>query len=598
MTRLVSSETYTSETGSRSYAASLFRFRWRLLLSVGGLVLVMLYFAAPYMLWSYTLYRAGRMVDRALEWPEEQRADRLPELRDPGAAEQALGYLAAAMRWRPDNPQAYRYASYIYAARHDWSAATNEIERARAIAPRNQLITWESALVYEQRSYVSSDDVLPRLRQALQESGYDAGRAMEIGDAAFAIRQFAEAASYYKRALVLKPDAPFDLLFRATTAAALSDDPAASGLIAQLKVLDPSFVIPQVVTSHLIEGGNLRWMTPSGETMTYGTPLPRVSPQDGSGVMQWSGQAQALVQVEATDSYRLEMRVRHGQPAPIKLAIGVDGQQVQSVSLERNDNLWETISLPVSLTAGIHALDVWFLNNAIVDGKDRDAVIEWVRLGRGAQSLDQAIGLGDEARVSYNFVEAAGWYQQALALDSSRPFDLVYRAALMAALSADPAAPGLIAEVQAHDPTFVVPRLDQELRIRGNTLRWVMQIGDAVTFGTPVVPYGDTDTIGVLSWTGQAAALIEVERAGLYRLHIRTQHARPAPVEVAVGVDGRAVQQWRLDQGDNSWQTLTISLPLTAGAHTIDYWFFNNDVVDGLDRDARVEWIELEADTP
>ena len=79
----------------------------------------------------------------------------------------------------------------------------------------------------------------------------------------------------------------------------------------------------------------------------------------------------------------------------------------------------------------------------LVDDQDRDAVVEWVRLERGELSVARAIELADEARVNSNHAEAATWYRRALDLDPTRPFDLVFRAAVAAALAGDPAAPDL-----------------------------------------------------------------------------------------------------------------------------------------------------------
>jgi hypothetical protein len=62
------------------------------------------------------------------------------------------------------------------------------------------------------------------------------------------------------------------------------------------------------------------------------------------------------------------------------MVLGVDGRQLRRFTLERGDNSWQAISLPVSFNRGLHTINVWFLNNGIVGGVDRNAVIQSVAL--------------------------------------------------------------------------------------------------------------------------------------------------------------------------------------------------------------------------
>jgi hypothetical protein len=64
---------------------------------------------------------------------------------------------------------------------------------------------------------------------------------------------------------------------------------------------------------------------------------------------------------------------------------------------------------------------------------------------------------------------------------------------------------------------------------------------------------------------------------------------------MAVGVDGVPLARIELARGDSSWETLSLTVELRPGIHSIDLWFLNNDTVDGTDRNASVEWLVLSA---
>lgn len=108
------------------------------------------YMLAPAALSAYNLERAGRLMAAGLTWPNPRTVDSRPRLRDNSALEQALGHLAAAIRWRPGNSRAYRMAGQVYAARADWQRAAEALEQARAVAPRNPVVAWDASLIYEQ----------------------------------------------------------------------------------------------------------------------------------------------------------------------------------------------------------------------------------------------------------------------------------------------------------------------------------------------------------------------------------------------------------------------------------------------------------------
>jgi hypothetical protein len=169
----------------------------------------------------------------------------------------------------------------------------------------------------------------------------------------------------------------FDFLFRETIAAIRSQDADVPALLAELSKRDNSFHFFSTDYLPKIDGVAFRWMDQIGDEVTYGTPLTN----DGTGTagfLWWTGQATAVLSVERDGNYIISARVRHGDPPPVEMALGIDGKQLEVLSLMRGDNSWETVHLPVSLKKGFHTIDVWYSNDEIVNGKDRNAAVSWI----------------------------------------------------------------------------------------------------------------------------------------------------------------------------------------------------------------------------
>ncbi len=116
----------------------------------------------PAVLWPYHLVRGAGIMERAIEWPEPRTADALPALRDAGAARMALQHFQAASDVATPGPNTLRRMAHLHAALANWSAAAAALERARAAQPKDPLLAWELALMYEQQ--------LRELKQAPREN--------------------------------------------------------------------------------------------------------------------------------------------------------------------------------------------------------------------------------------------------------------------------------------------------------------------------------------------------------------------------------------------------------------------------------------------
>jgi len=79
--------------------------------------------------------------------------------------------------------------------------------------------------------------------------------------------------------------------------------------------------------------------------------------------------------VDQPDTYLLRITTYNSKPPPIELAFGVNGNRVHYASLTTGDETWLVVEFSVTLHPPLASLDVWFLNNAMVNGQDRNAII-------------------------------------------------------------------------------------------------------------------------------------------------------------------------------------------------------------------------------
>lgn len=275
----------------------------------------------------------------------------------PGADPQQLAATVAkleqATALSPGSPLAYQRLAQGYLALERPQDALAALEQAYRLDPASPLVQRDLVVVH-----IALGTRDPALWQAL---GIDAVRLIGLGDQHLQ-QGSAEALRWYQTAANL--DANHDLAARLTMAAALAGDP-------NIMQQEPGLVHQLEHGKLLISGGELRWPL-GGEPLglNYGT-VTRIG---------WNSQVVALVQISQPGSYNLSAQVRHVAPAPIAMALGINGQQLRPISLERGDESAETVAVITRLEPGVHLLGVWFLNDAIIDGVDRNAQVDWVAI--------------------------------------------------------------------------------------------------------------------------------------------------------------------------------------------------------------------------
>jgi tetratricopeptide (TPR) repeat protein len=357
-----------------------------------GLIWVGLHSLALY----YQAEAGRRLVKAQTTVPENLSVAWDPLLRSPlGSNEQmtqAIADLQTSLKYNSDDSQTLLLLgrAYLFAGQPD--RAVEAYRNYIQLRPKNPLGHLELGFAYEaqcRQQEFTSEHVCPNAISEWQTGGLDSSQFKALGDSAFRLGHWEEAADWYERdrwyAAVAgsNEQIPFDLLVRQAVAAALAQRQEASALLAEVQGGDSKFQVYTLQDSVRIDGVEFRWMTiiGDGKYANYGTPLANGG-SGTAGVLWWNGQAMALLSVAQDGNFSVRARLRNSDPPPVEMAIGIDGKQLEHITLTRGNDSWETITLPVNLTKGLHAIDLWYLNDATVNGKDRNAVVEWVAVER------------------------------------------------------------------------------------------------------------------------------------------------------------------------------------------------------------------------
>jgi tetratricopeptide (TPR) repeat protein len=289
---------------------------------------------------------------------------------DPAMLAASIGDLQRAAELLPADPLPLRYLARAYQQSGRPEEAIAALERAASLVPQSILVRQELLLAYQTAGRQEQSAVLET------ELGYTPEQGIAIGDTYLANGDHALALLWYDRVCDRWPERTEQLAFRRLVAAIPLNDPRAPALLRQAQATLPGFEAPHVGTQPIVvNGAALRWVGDvSLPDAPAGTPLNY--PYDGSqGVFWWEGRGTLIVAVDQPDTYLLRITTYNSKPPPIELAFGVNGNRVHYASLTTGDETWLVVEFSVTLHPPLASLDVWFLNNAMVNGQDRNAII-------------------------------------------------------------------------------------------------------------------------------------------------------------------------------------------------------------------------------
>jgi hypothetical protein len=291
-----------------------------------------------------------------------------------GNADQAAQQLRQAVERLPASVFAWRQLARAERLRGDPAAATAALEQASALAPTDPLVQFELARAYEAAGDPAAAD------QIWKDLGFDPFVFAGYGNRAFESGNFIEAYNWFKRSLRNEDIFDDTLRLQYGLSALISGIPG----ITSYNPPDNAEISFPPIKPHpdqtRIPGAEMRWFTsfPNWDIVP-GTPLGRDS-TTGPGTFFWNGAAILIVEASNTGSYVLRVQMRDTEPAGIRMHLRVNGNARKTFSLTRGDGSLEIVEMPLRLRQGLHLVTLEFLSNDIVNGQDRDAIIEWIEL--------------------------------------------------------------------------------------------------------------------------------------------------------------------------------------------------------------------------
>ena len=171
---------------------------------------------------------------------------------------------------------------------------------------------------------------------------------------------------------------------------------------------------------------------------------------------------------------------------------------------------------------------------------------------------------------------------------------LAFRQAVAAVASGSAPAGRWLELARQRDLRFAPFVVGDRLRLNGNQLRWLWHISDEVTYGVPLSKTSTVGTAGPMWWSGVIVALVELQQPGTYRLRAELLHGTPGPIEMQLTIDDEPGKAITLARADDTWEVVELPVSLSAGSHVVWIAFTNDDSARGVDRDAVINWIELE----
>jgi hypothetical protein len=347
-------------------------------------VSIMLFFAFIFLFiysrWSFELVFAKQFMVRGLLARDDMFVAQVANI---DILHKSLIFLNNAQRLHPQHQLSHRLRLKIYIALGRWKEAYNEALEIKSFTVRNPQFVPEVAipLAYAVGEKMNCLSPLTAELQALYSLLPDASQLSLYGDDLLYQGQPVAAAGAYCAALITNRDSNKTpgAAFRDTAIAVMIQNPNAVLQVNKLQSNDSLFTIADASTAVSIPATSLRWLTPVlSPEITFGTPLvlPNIPPNNrGIGYFWGNGQAVAFVKINQDGLYAITAHVRHSVPAPVEMSMGIDGKLGVFSILERGDESWDTIEMQQELSPGLHTINIWFLNNEIVNDTDRDGAV-------------------------------------------------------------------------------------------------------------------------------------------------------------------------------------------------------------------------------
>ena len=344
---------------------------------------------APRLLGLYYQVKGGTLLEQAVVDAGVDLSSAIPCSVQPlpesssTRVDQAIQQLQTALAYTPRLAQASLLMGHAECLLGEPISAIEAYQNFIRLRPKNPLGYLELGFAYADECEKDISGIqdsglcsLSNLRQSIIEAwhvaGVEPGSFIEAGNLTFSSRQYAQAERWYTYA-ALTDSIPNPVKFRWSVAEIMLGHDLT-------RIPDPQVLPVHDLSDYLeIKGSALQWMLDDMLGQTIGNST---SGDPNVGYLSFSGEAIAVINVHQTSTYHFIIKAQNTPPPPIKLQLEIDFRPVVSFELWRGDGSWDELGTEITLDAGLHILGINFLNDAIIDGIDRNAIIERVIIQR------------------------------------------------------------------------------------------------------------------------------------------------------------------------------------------------------------------------
>lgn len=509
--------------------------------------------------WLYHLDRANSALEQGLRWPTPLTINSFPSIQDTAAVARAASHLAAAQSLQPGRDYPYRLAGYIDMARRDWRAAAESFGRAHELAPSNPLSLWEQMLAEEQAWSVVRH--APRETLLSKLASVPVVAATPIVNAGVC------------RDAITQPCFPKLTRF-AQPYAALPQGPV---LTADVMLMEPGAVmrLTRTVQAHTPALQFLVGLDPNLAHQVTGTAVFEVMVESpGAGVVPvYRHDLDSIVARQGWEPAWVDLTHWVGQNITLVFRITTSS----SASTLPNAYGWADVVLTTRESAEL--------------SRHAPAARTWKRWEALGLDPTQFVARGDALVRQGELAAAAGWYTRARLETPILSPSSEFRAAvahvvtgqanmevIAPVLHIQPVADGQGTQIEAENLQFLATPVERE-HYDGQLL---------------VAAESVAAEVGVLPWSGAGITALDVATPGTYRITLRAQHVAPSPIKLQIEQNGMPIGAFDLMREDNTWQEYTISAEFDSGTHIIGVRFLNDNVVQGHDRNAVLDWLRVQ----
>ena len=289
-----------------------------------------------------------------------------PELSEENGLDQAIPWLTEAKSLAPKNVHSSFLLGQAYCLKGDYEQAVAALEDFLGQRPKNQLARAEVGFAYNALARSTTDPQIAQTYQSkslqyLEQAGFSKESFLNLGDAAFKLERYQDGLVWYEISEAFSElEDPrlfrYALLQQVLHGSNLSEDQITNEMI--LELVSDLTIEPKVL-----------FILSSGTSIET-----RVDNERTTGVLYANSQdAGILLDVNEAKKFCISGQVLDKPPAPTQIGVDVDFVTVKVLDLVNGNGDWVKFDFDKELDPGLHILSIKLMNDAIVDGVDRNA---------------------------------------------------------------------------------------------------------------------------------------------------------------------------------------------------------------------------------